>query len=261
MTIQKHLLIFTIWMVTGSLWATAPDYEREKRLTDEYIDALVIGEPVELHDGKRDFIGIMTESEDENPRGAIMILHGRGFHPASPTVVQPLRIGLPEQGWATLSLQMPVLGKEATYYDYVPLFPEARGRIAAGLQYLHDAGYEPIVILAHSCGAHMAMNFVHEKGDKGFDAYIGIGMSATDYQQPMRQPYPLEKMTGPVLDIYGANDFPAVRRLAPGRKAMMVKACHAKSRQIVIPNADHYYKEPDSMGVLEQEIIKWLDDL
>ncbi len=262
MSIWKHLITFLALMTSTSLWAAAtPDYEREKRLTNEYVDALVIGAPIDLNDGKRDFMGIMSEADTDEAKGAVIILHGRGFHPAWPTVIQPLRTGLPENGWATLSLQMPVLGKEAKYYDYVPLFSEANGRIAAGLKYLREEGYKKVVVLAHSCGAHMAMSFVRENGDKDFEAYIGVGMGATDYKQPMKQPFPIEKMTKPMLDIYGANDFPAVLRLAPERKAMMDKAGNTKSKQVVVKDADHYYEKAGNVEALSEELLKWLGAL
>lgn len=262
MSVWKHLSTFLALMaLSGLSMAATPDYDREKRLTNEYVDALVVGDPIDLNDGKRDFIGIMTEAETDEAKGAVVILHGRGFHPAWPSVIQPIRTGLPENGWATFSLQMPVLGKDAKYYDYVPLFPEAEGRIAAGLKYLRDEGYKKVIVLAHSCGAHMAMSFVRKNGDKDFDAYIGVGMGATDYKQPMKQPFPIDKMEIPMLDIYGENDFPAVLRLAPERKAMMAKAGNAKSQQVVVKGADHYYGKAANVEALTKELLKWLGTL
>jgi hypothetical protein len=41
--------------------------------------------------------------------------------------------------------------------------------------------------------------------DGAIDAYIGIGMRATDYGQPMLEPFPLDGMKVPVLDVYGAG--------------------------------------------------------
>ncbi len=241
--------------------ADVPDYERELRLRDEIVDTIVVGEPIDLNDGKRDFLAVITEAEAEQPKGAVLILHGRGYHPVWPAVVQPLRARLPEQGWTSLSLQMPVLHKEAKYYDYAPIFPEARGRIAAGVRYLRDKGYENMVILAHSCGVHMAMSYVRENGDGDFDAYIGVGMGATDYGQPMRQPLPLDRISKPVLDIYGSNDFPAVLRLALQRKSMLRKAGNDHSRQVMVSGADHYFDTNTHAEELGDEVLEWLERL
>lgn len=238
-----------------------PDYEREQRLRDEIVETIVVGDPIDLNDGRRDFLAVMTESDTDESKGAVLVLHGRGYHPVWPAVAQPLRERLPEQGWATLSLQMPVLHKDAKYYDYVPIFPHAHGRIAAGIRYLRDQGYENVIVLAHSCSVHMTMSYIREAGDGDFDAYIGIGMGATDYGQPMRQPLPLDRISRPVLDIYGSNDFPAVLRLALQRKSMLLKADNDKSRQIMVNGADHFYSTPDSIETLGDEVLTWLESL
>jgi hypothetical protein len=36
-----------------------------------------------------------------------------GAHPDWPEVIQPLHSGLPESGWTTLSVQMPILANDA----------------------------------------------------------------------------------------------------------------------------------------------------
>lgn len=238
----------------------APDYEREGRLAAEIVDAIVIGDPVDLNDGNRDFLGILTETDDE-AKGAVLILHGRGFHPAWPTVIQPLRTELPDEGWATLSIQLPVLGKEAKYYDYVPIFPDAHGRISAAIENLREAGYKKVVVLAHSCGAHMAMSYVRKYGAKDFDAYIGVGMGATDYKQPMAEPFPLPQIKAPMLDIFGSNDYPAVLRMAAERKTMLIEAGNDKSRQEVVLGADHYYTKEADVQALKEQILAWLNSL
>lgn len=237
---------------------TQPDYEREKRMASEVEDAILDGEVVYLKANGHEFMAIDTEPEGES-KGAIIILHGRGFHPDWADAIQPLRTQLPEKGWRTLSLQMPVLEKSAKYYDYVPLFPLAAPRIEAGITYLKQQGVKNIILLAHSCGAHMAMDWIRKKGDSSISAYIGIGMGATDYQQKMAEPFPLDKMHVPVLDIYGANEYPAVIRMAPERKAAIEKAGNKKSRQIIVPKANHYFT--DRGDALVEQVDNWLISL
>jgi pimeloyl-ACP methyl ester carboxylesterase len=154
---------------------------------------------------------------------------------------------------------MPVLEKDASYYDYVPIFSYAHPRIEAGIKFLRDNGHQKIVLLAHSCGVHMAMDWIRKNDDRTIDAYVGLGMGATDYRQPMRQPFPLDAMQVPVLDLYGAEEFPAVIRMAPERKAMIKTAGHANSRQVVLPDANHYFTDQDDP--LVAEVADWLDQL
>ena len=177
------------------------DLAREKRMAAEVEDAVLDGEVIYLKDGGHEFMAIDTEAENET-KGAVIILHGRGFHPDWEDTIFPVRTQLPAKGWRTLSLQMPVLIKTAKYYDYLPIFPLATPRIDAGINYLKNQGINNIILFAHSCGAHMAMEWVRtnkENINTKITAYIGAGMGATDYQQPMKKPFPLADMSIPVL--------------------------------------------------------------
>lgn len=247
------LLVFFL----GSGLAAEPDYKRETRMADEIVDAILDGDAQWLQTEWRQFLSIYTEAEELGT--AVVILHGRGFHPDWADTVNPLRVGLAEQGFATLSLQMPVLKKEATYYDYIPIFPYSHARIEAGISFLREQGYKKVVLLAHSCGVHMAMSWVTVVGDAEIDAFIGLGMGATDYQQPMPLVFPLAEMKVPVLDLYGANEFPAVIRQAPQRKSMIEKAGNSKSSQVLLADADHYFT--DRGDALVVEVVNWLESL
>lgn len=234
-----------------------PDYAREQRLDSQIRDTIFDGEVIDLNDGNRDFMAIQTDAEDT--RGAVLILHGRGYHADWAEVVQPLRVGLVDEGWATLSIQLPVLEKQAKYYDYVPLFPEANRRIDAAIQHLKEQDISPVVLIAHSCGGHMAMDWVRQNSDADIDAFVGLGLGATDFQQYMAEPFPLDKMTVPVLDLYGEEEFPAVLKMAPERLKMIEAAGHEKSAQVMLPGANHYFHEQGDE--LTAAVAEWLGTL
>jgi len=244
-------------LALGQAIASEPDFAREARMADEIVDVILDGDPVWLAADGREFLSIYTEADDAGT--AVIILHGRGFHPDWVDTVNPLRVGLVERGYDTLSLQMPVLEKDASYYDYLPVFRYAHARIESAIRFLQDQGKQRIVLLAHSCGVHMAMDWIAANPDRDIDAFVGLGMGATDYGQPMRQPFPLDRMRVPVLDLYGAEEFPAVIRLAPRRKAMIESAGNVKSSQLVLPDANHYFT--DQGGPLVDAVADWLDKL
>ncbi|MDH3354650.1 MAG: alpha/beta hydrolase family protein, partial [Chromatiales bacterium] len=196
-------------------------------------------------------------NDSEISRGAAIILHGRGLHPNWEQVVKPLRTLLPEHGWHTLALQMPVMEKKAKYFDYVPIFPEAYPRIEAAIDHLKAQGFKHIVLIAHSCGAHMAMHWIDLNGDNDIAGYVGIGMGATDYKQKMVKPFPLDKMKVPTLDLYGEKDFPAVLRMAPERWSKIQKSGNTLSQQIQINGADHYFV--DKGDELVEAVSGWLN--
>lgn len=256
MNIKLVLTFFLSFLIFS---ANASDLAREKRLADEIVDSIMDGEPEYLSDGKNKFLSIYMETESEKPKGAVIIMHGRGYHPNWKDVAQPLRVGLPESGWHTLSIQMPVLDKKAKYYDYVPIFPESFSRIEAAIKFLKSKNIKNIVLVAHSCSVHMSMAWFEKTGGKGADAYIGIGMGVTDLKQYMAKPFPLDKFKIPVLDIYGQHEFNSVTKSAPLRLKMIKSTGIDQSEQRIVADADHYIT--DRGDALLKEVNDWLDKL
>jgi len=239
-----------------------PDFERESRMIDEIEESVMDGdvEYLPLEDDKEIF-SIYMEPESDTLKGGVIILHSRGYHANWSDTIKPLRIGLAEKGWHTLSVQMPVLDKKAKYYDYVPIFPYAHERIDAALSFYKQRGIDNVILIGHGCGAHMSMSYIDKYGDEKISAYIGIGMGATDYKQKIVKQFPLDKMLSPVLDIFAENDFPGVIRLSESRQNLMDIAANVKSAQMVVKGANHYYKENGTAQVLTDTIDAWLTGL
>ncbi|MEM6406066.1 MAG: DUF3530 family protein [Pseudomonadota bacterium] len=251
-------LFVLLTLVCSQASRAGSDRAREQRLTDQMVEAILEGDPVTLGAQPDDFLGIYMTSD--TARGSVLILHGRGIHPDWPDLINPLRVDLTEHGWNTLSIQLPVLAKSAEYNDYVPIFPEAIPRIEAALAYLRQHSSGPIVIAAHSCGTHMVQHWIQQRSHAAtrlFDGYIGIGMGATDYQQPMQEPFILAKIPTPVLDIYAELDYPAVHRTAPERLHLIRQAGHPQSQQQVVPQAAHEFREHST--ALIRQIAAWLN--
>jgi len=260
MQYRMPFLFMAALLLGVSAMAASPDQAREQRMADEIQDMILDGESVRLRADNQSFLGIFTEAE--NARGSVLLLHGRGFHPDWPTLIQPLRVGLVEQGWNTLSIQMPVLENGAKYLDYVTIFPHASERIEAALAFLQERGPGITVVLAHSCGSHMAQHWMLHQGEQAmqqFDAYVGLGMGATDYAQKMVEPFALDRMKMPVLDVYAEDDFRAVRRMAQQRLEMIRQAGNPHSRQQMVAGADHYYRGKED--ILLALIAEWLNGL
>ena len=237
----------------------AADLQKEIRMKQQIIDYIIDGEPVMLADGKHDFLSIYTESDNQPRKGAVIIMHGRGYHPDWPELVYPLRSGLPEYGWDTLSIQMPVLDNASSFYDYLDILDESHPRINAAVHFLQQKNIDNIILLAHSCSVHMSIDWLHKHPDAGIKAYIGAGMGSTDKGQPMRKPFPLEQIKIPILDIRGEFDYPAVINKAPERLKQMKQAGNPKSQQRVVAKSDHYYTNRGD-EILEQ-VADWLSTL
>ena len=239
--------------------ATAADVERERRLVAELEASLFDGDLQQLSAGNVTFAAVELSPESYPVRGSIVLLHGRGVHADWPDNIGPLRIALAENGWQTLSIQLPVLDKSAKYFDYLAILPETFPRIEGGIKHLLTSGHQPIILLAHSCGTHMAMAWLEATVGRPIDAFIGIGMGATDYRQPMQRPFPFATLKIPVLDIYGSEDYPAVHRLAPVRLEAIQAGGNVSSTQLIVDGAAHNFTGySDSMA---EAISRWLDSL
>lgn len=256
---MRFIITALIGLLFASSLALASDLAREKRLAAQNEELIFDGEVVYLESAGHEFMNVFMETESEKVKGAVIILHGRGFHPDWPKVVRPLRIGLTEYGWDTLSMQMPVLEKKAKYYDYVPILSEAFPRIETGIDFLKKQGYKKIILIAHSCSSHMVMAWVDANGFRDIDAFIGIGMGAIDYKQPMAKPLPLHKIRVPILDLYGSDEYPAVLRGAGQRLDDIKRAGNKKSKQMMVLGADHYFTEKDNE--LLEIVSEWIHGL
>lgn len=222
------------------LGAHAADYAREKRWADEITPSILVGEPVELTAGNRKFLAILTPAE--KTRAGVIVIHGMGVHPDW-NMIGVLRTGLPQAGYTTLSLQMPVLAATAKPEAYTPTFPEAAKRIQAGVDYLKQRGVERIAIVSHSLGAAMAQYYLAKNPTAPVQAWVSIGIS---------QPNPYEKLKLPILDLYGSEDQPAVLKNAAGRAAEL--KANPASKQIVAPATDHFFNGRDA------ELVKYVKD-
>ena len=238
--------------------AQASDLEKEKRWEAQIVDALIVGEAVKLKAGDTEFLALFAEHNTEKAMGAAIVLHGIGAHPAWPEVVEPLRTNLPDHGWATLSLQMPILPNEAETEQYAPLFKnEVRPRIQAGVDFLKQKGIQNIVIVAHSLGASMASHYLSQKRDPAISAFVGIGMSRNMADPSMDTAASLRNINKlPVLDLYGSRDLSQVLDSAKARADAATRAGNKQFSQVKIEGADHFFSNMDA--VLVKRVRGWM---
>ena len=246
--ISLSLLLLSPYVVNAS------DLEKEKRWANQVVDAIMDGEAVWLNDGKSDFLGIYTEADEDQGRAAI-VMHGTGIHPDWQQVVQPLRVGLTEHNWNTLSIQMPILANEAEYPEYAPLYDEVAPRINAAIKYLKDNGSDSIVLVGHSQGAAMTAYYLSSSSQdvKGF---VAIGMAAFAKDPRMDSIKSLEKIQVPVLDLYGDEDLEEIMGSAQARVAAAKKAGNSKYTQTMIKGNHFFDGNEDKML---ETVADWLD--
>lgn len=255
MNTRRYLIGLIFLLLAGAGFAaTKSDTAKEKRWEEQIVPSLMVGEAVKLKAGDVEFLSLYAPNTDKKTYGGVILIHGIGAHPAWPDIIEPLRINLSEHGWTTLSLQMPILGNEANVQDYLPLMPEAPGRIKAGVDYLKSKGIKNIVIIAHSMGTTMTNIYLSNKPDPAVHGYIAIGMS-----NPLPKQYDnataLSKITLPMLDLYGSQDLEGVLRFAKARAASARKV-NKRYTQLMIDGANHFFT--DMQDVLVKRVRGWL---
>ena len=238
---NRYLYLALIAVSVICSGAGASDLEKEKRWSEQIVDSLVVGESCPLKANGTEFLGIYTEASDGPGGRAVILLHGMGAHPDWPEVINPLRSELPDLGWSTLSIQMPVLANDAPLKDYAPLFDEVAPRVGAAVAWLREQGNKTIILLGHSLGASMGAHYLAGKNDPGIDGFVAIGMSVISLDDRMNSAKALETIKVPVLDLYGSRDMAAVLDSVDRRARAARKAGNSGYRQRGVEGADHFF--------------------
>lgn len=262
--LNVSVLLFAVLLVPTS---HASYTDREERWAEQVLDTLFTGEAVWLEDKEGKFLSLYTKASGEkSPRG-VLILHDHSLHPDWPEVIAPLRRALPEQGWSTLSLQMPILPPRAPLTALGSLFDESPERIRAGIDFLHAQGVESIVIVGHGLGAAMGAAFLADaQKDYGIAGFIGVSMdapktdiTASEIDARLSTPNMLAKLTLPAFDLYGALDYSTVIESAMSRMQAATKAGNSNYKQQRIPAADHFFTRQSE--ALIASVNNWLEEL
>lgn len=223
--------------------AVVADAARETRWADEVVPQLVVGEAVWLATARHPRVLALYTKPPAKTHNAVIVVHGLGVHPDW-NLIGVLRTELADRGFATLSVQMPVLEADARRDDYTALFPDAAERLAAAVGWLRDNGYARIAVVSHSMGAAMVSAWLAQQDERVIDAWVAVGMFVPLAGRPRQ----------PVLDVVAEQDFADVLALAKTRAAKLPPdGCSAS---LIVGSADHYFG--DSAQRLTAAIVPFM---
>lgn len=233
-------LLTLVFALLLAMPVVAADYAREKKWADEVLPAVLTGDPVwlELSSGHK-FLTLYTEAADA--KAGVIVVHGMGVHPDW-GLIAPLRQRLPDTGYATLSVQMPILRADAKGEDYPATFDEAADRLKTAVAFMKAKGYKKIVLATHSLGCRMAARYFEKHPGAEVAAWVAIGAPAALNYGTLKFP---------VMDLYGENDLPQVLQAARARAKGL--GGNRNSIQVVAPKADHFFEGRDDQLV---ELVK-----
>ena len=250
------LLLNLSFFISFAPLSQASDMAKEKRWSEQIVDSLLVGDAVWLNDGKSKFLALFADNTTPKAQGAMIVVHGIGVHPNWPDVILPIRSEFPDHGWATLSIQMPILGNDKSEKDYIPLFKEVDARLKAAVNFLKKKSFKNIAIVAHSLGATMSNQYLSAKPDSTVRAYVAISMSNNPKVKEFNNVKKLSQIKNiPVLDIFGSQDLDSVMKYAKAR-AQAGKKANKRYSQKKINGADHFYQSKNEP--LIRTIRLWL---
>lgn len=253
------ILVLSSFLLTTQA-ASKSDVAKEKRWEAQIVDSLIVGEDIKLNANGEAFLGLYAEPSTDYSKGAVIILHGIGVHPAWPDVIEPLRMQLPDLGWHTLSLQMPVLNNEAKEEQYSPLFLEVPARVKAGIKYLKNKGIKNIVLSGHSMGSVMASYYMSSQNDPDVKVLAiigsGEGMPQKLHMNNLKNFKNIKNTF--IVDVYGSEDRKVVLGAVKTRTPIGNKIHKGHYQQLKIKGANHFYhgKQNELVNGLNRQLTK-----
>jgi len=249
------LIVLLPIIISCSFNQIRPDINRETMIYKQNLNEIFEGEHYyqNYSYGKYSIIKIYNK----NYKTAILYLHGRGLNPNEQNLAYPVRTKM-SNIFNTYSIQLPVLKKDSTYYEYTKIFYDSDERIKSAIENILNSNKE-LTIIAHSCGVHMLMSYIRNNTlPSGVKSLVMIGSGAVDKGQGLINPYPYTKIKVPILDIYGENDFGLVIKESKVRRKS-IEEIHGKSKQVEIKLSNHYHN--DNSDEIIDQVKKWLSTL
>ncbi|GAB4292925.1 MAG: hypothetical protein Kow0096_08140 [Thiohalomonadaceae bacterium] len=226
--------------------APAPDAEQE--VVARLRASAVANEIQELSVDGKPVLALWRNETLGRPQGAVLLLHDTGAHADWPGVIGPLRRGLPEHGWHTLSLQLPPA-------DATDVTQQTTARLRAALAFLAGKNIRNIILLGHGTGALTALR--HGANSQGtINGLILVALGKMDDVTL------LDRAAVPIYDIYGSADALEVRtagaqRLTEGRRLVRKDGAELpRYRQFVVLAADHFFSAQTE--ILLRRVQGWL---
>jgi len=247
-------------------------------MLEELKKAPLQGEKLELTAGDKTVFALFLDQTGSEPQGGVILLHDLGAHLDSSAVIHPLRTRLPDEGWATLSLQLPDTGSNGADAAWLA---QAQKSIAAAINELSRRKISNIVLAGHGLGALAATGYLAAGDNLLVKGLVIIGMDGSQRSEALPNGAALlGKVNQPILDLYGGRDLVPVldstsrRKQAAQRRDGGEKSAHtlyrdvARSytsktgdsvtyRQLRIAAADHNFSGQERQ--LLRRILGWLE--
>ena len=229
----RNLLANTAFFLLVLSAATLAEPVTSDRLASGLLPSGDIGgEIVELETDGGGFIAIFQKSQRDPSHGGIILLHDQGTNANSLEVIRPLRLGLPQVGWDTLSLQLPPGPRDRVSAASQSRRTVIAGRLRAGLAWLKARKSLNQAIVAQGDSAGPALRFASESPPRELRALVLLSSPIEPAEGDG-----LDRIKLPVLDVYAERDHDAVLDAAQARRDAAAGREDKRYRQAEVPGA------------------------
>ena len=180
------------------------------------------GEIVELDAAGARFIAIFQATQRDKISGGIVLLHDQRGNANSLEVIRPLRLGLAQAGWETLSLQLPNAARDEGRAAWLSRQTVILARLQAGSDWLKARKRLDQAIVAQGDSGSIAVRFAADTLPRELKALVLVS-SHLEHDEATG-PDPLGRLKTPVLDIFAERDVRPVLDSAPARKTAAAAA-------------------------------------
>ena len=251
----SYSLILVFFILTDIYADIIPSKVREENINNQIIEYIFDADVIKISSRIENNFNLISNQNSES-KYSILLLHGRGLYPTEPNVIDPLRISFVEEGIDTYSLQLPVLDKGESYNEYKQIFKYSDARITSAINFIEP---KKLIIVAHSCGAHMLISWAKQNNIKNLAGFILIGAGAVDKNQKMVDGLDYSIINIPILNIYGEYDHGSVKTHATIFNDAVRDKNDSVSKNIEIKGSDHNHLNESNL--LVDIVNSWLKSL
>ena len=176
------------------------------------------------------------QSQRDQSHGGIILLHDQGTSANSLELIRPLRLGLSQAGWDTLSLQLPSAPRDQIVASSQSRRTIILGRLQAGLAWLKARKSLNQAIIAQGDSGEPALKFASEKPPRELRALVLVSSRI----EPAKADGVTDALVGirlPVLDIYAERDHATVLDAAQARRHAAAGRKDKQYSQAEVPGA------------------------
>ncbi len=250
--LMQRLLLPTLILNLFPAAVSAGEPPLEQELRAQLEDGVLQGDPQRMKTGDSEFLAIHMPADRDKTRGAVILLHDQGGNADSSQVIHPLRTGLPDHGWETLSLQLPLSARDAPTARSTAFFDTSIKRIDFAVKALEEQNMYNICLLGHGLGANLALHWQANQGAESVRALVLVAMDGG----PSNLMEDLKKAQLPILDVIGDRDLEARPEQAHLRRKAAREAENPAYRQLFIQGADRVFRGQEDL--LQARIRAWI---